>query len=306
MLMGELHAVSSCLKAFTTEVTCDGMEICRKACGGHGYSMFSGIIEAYQNYLPAQTYEGENTVLYMQTARYLIKNIRNARRGKPVLPKSSVSYLVENNMGWINERCTIAQPSDLANPEIILHALRARAGHNLHGTSSIMDAKIKDGMSDAQAWDESLVDLQRCGSAHAAYVVVKVFADVLKTVSETAIRTPLLQLFSLLGCTLIEDNAGDLLESGYMSGTQVRCVRDYSRHLLTLIRDNAVALVDAWGFSDHFLNSALGRYDGNVYQALYDWAKLAPLNAHEVPPGIQEHLLPLIHQKQSVIPHAKL
>lgn len=52
--------------------------------------------------------------------------------------------------------------------------------------------------------------------------------------------------------------------------------------LLTLIRPNAVALVDAFDFKDMALGSVLGRYDGNVYENLFEWAKKSPLNKTEV------------------------
>ena len=45
------------------------MQLCRMACGGHGYSRASGISDVYVDLSPAVTYEGENTVLYLQTAR---------------------------------------------------------------------------------------------------------------------------------------------------------------------------------------------------------------------------------------------
>ena len=52
--------------------------------------------------------------------------------------------------------------------------------------------------------------------------------------------------------------------------------------LLAELRPNAVALVDAFDFTDHYLGSVLGRYDGNVYENLYKWAKASPLNKTEV------------------------
>ena len=36
--------------------------------------------------------------------------------------------------------------------------------------------------------------------------------------------------------------------------------------LLAAVRPDAVALVDAFGFDDYLLNSALGRKDGDVYR----------------------------------------
>ena len=52
--------------------------------------------------------------------------------------------------------------------------------------------------------------------------------------------------------------------------------------LLKEIRVNAVAIVDSFDFDDNYLRSALGAYDGNVYNRLYNWAKLSPLNKTEV------------------------
>jgi len=37
----EVHATSSGLKSLVTTLTSEGIESCRKACGGHGYSHFS-------------------------------------------------------------------------------------------------------------------------------------------------------------------------------------------------------------------------------------------------------------------------
>ena len=60
-LLKEVHVNSSGLKALTTAVTSDAIEVCRKCCGGHGYSRFSGLIDLYGNYVPACTYEGTTT-----------------------------------------------------------------------------------------------------------------------------------------------------------------------------------------------------------------------------------------------------
>merc|ERR1712187_424679 len=58
----------------------------------------------------------------------------------------------------------------------------------------------------------------------------------------------------------------------------VDTLMDHIRVLLDKIRPDAVGLVDALGFDDEQLKSTLGRYDGNVYEAIYEEAKLSPLN----------------------------
>lgn len=52
--------------------------------------------------------------------------------------------------------------------------------------------------------------------------------------------------------------------------------------VLSNSRPDAVALVDAFDWHDQTLNSALGRYDGNVYEKMYELAKKGPLNNQSV------------------------
>jgi acyl-CoA oxidase len=104
-LLPVLHATSSGLKALSSDGATVGIEQCRLACGGHGYSQSSGLPKIYTQTTAACTYEGENTVLYLQTARYLVKAYHQSRQhGAQPLP-GSVSYLFEK----LPEKCRIAQ-----------------------------------------------------------------------------------------------------------------------------------------------------------------------------------------------------
>lgn len=62
--------------------------------------------------------------------------------------------------------------------------------------------------------------------------------------------------------------------------------------LAEYIRPNCVALVDAFGFPDHILTSSIGRYDGNIYEALFVNAKASSLNAKDPFEGYYEYLRP--------------
>jgi acyl-CoA oxidase len=58
------------------------------------------------------------------------------------------------------------------------------------------------------------------------------------------------------------------------------------KELLREVRVDAIPLVDAFDFSDRTLNnSTLGRFDGHVYDALYESAQREPLNASAIPEG---------------------
>lgn len=59
-LLADLHATSCGLKALASTIAAEGLEACRRACGGHGYSSFSGIGSWYADYLPTITWEGKH------------------------------------------------------------------------------------------------------------------------------------------------------------------------------------------------------------------------------------------------------
>ncbi|KAF5187831.1 Peroxisomal acyl-coenzyme a oxidase, partial [Thalictrum thalictroides] len=68
-----------------------GIEECRKLCGGHGYLCSSGLLELFAVYVPACTYEGNNTVLLLQVARFLMKTVAQLGSGKK--PVGTTSYM---------------------------------------------------------------------------------------------------------------------------------------------------------------------------------------------------------------------
>jgi acyl-CoA oxidase len=79
------------MKAVCTADAAQGVETCRLACGGHGYMTCSSMPSIYGLVTAACTYEGENTVMLLQTARYLMKAWQQAVGGMVMTP--TVAYL---------------------------------------------------------------------------------------------------------------------------------------------------------------------------------------------------------------------
>lgn len=101
----QLHALACCLKAVATSDASLGIEELRLACGGHGYSDSSNLPTTYGLVTAMCTYEGENTVMLLQTARYLVKSWRHACNKKPLPP--TINYLTKfykgvKNRPWKN------------------------------------------------------------------------------------------------------------------------------------------------------------------------------------------------------------
>jgi len=86
----------------------EAIETCRRSCGGHGYSMYSGIPSIYATYLPAATYDGDNSILILQAAKHISALIRSNNRGKPFPEKFAfLSQPIPNISGNQNSACPI-------------------------------------------------------------------------------------------------------------------------------------------------------------------------------------------------------
>lgn len=55
-LLADVHASSSGLKSLCTIMASGAIEECRRACGGHGYSLAGGLASFYADYLPQVTW----------------------------------------------------------------------------------------------------------------------------------------------------------------------------------------------------------------------------------------------------------
>ncbi|KAI9259492.1 acyl-CoA dehydrogenase/oxidase C-terminal [Phascolomyces articulosus] len=294
-LLADLHASSSGLKSLTTTMAVSTIEDMRRACGGHGYSMFSGLGMFYQDYLPNATWEGDNYILTQQTARYLLKTYRNVVAGKAVASEYNftVNYLLQYLQNP-NAKCPATTGADLLNPELILSAFGFRAAYGIAKTAELID---KQGHS----WNSMLVEINRISRAHCQYMLVRTFIVSLQTDERFAkpenrdLLKVLRNLASLFALYTMEQELGEFLTSGYFNSEQAALLKQQVIALLEEIRPNAVALVDAFALPDYYLNSALGRYDGKVYESYTKAAEGEPLNKQLVVEGYEQFIKPLVH-----------
>lgn len=93
-LLQENHSNLSFSKSLFSEIVHEGIEVCRRSLGGHGTSYYSGLPQLLNEYSPMNTHEGENTVMYLQAARYVLKSYGgHLLKGKPL--SDSVQYLAK-------------------------------------------------------------------------------------------------------------------------------------------------------------------------------------------------------------------
>jgi acyl-CoA oxidase len=270
----ELHATCAGLKAFCTTWAASLVEDCRKCCGGQGFLRSSGIADLSTSYVSSVTAEGEAVILALQTARYLIKVVNEARLRPDEPVAGSVAYVQDAPLGEVD----LADPSaDLVATLLALMKDRARA----------VAADVTEDFNAATAagadFDEALNSVAVLGwhatECHCMYVMALNAVEAMpKQVEDPAALAALVTLLELVLLQAVKEDAGNFA----LGRAQQRLAQQLITERLDRVRPDAVVLSDSLGFQDHNLKSTLGRKDGNVYEAIYDEAKRSPLNGRRM------------------------
>ena len=278
-LLADLHATSCGLKSLASSTAVEGLEMCRRACGGHGYSSFSGIGPWYADYLPTATWEGDNYMLTQQVARYLLKSARSVIKG--VEPTNDTTFILSN---FLKRQDQGAAFDVLGNDSDIVSAFAWRSAY-------LTFEALKHRDEQKRSWNSLLVNFYSLSRAHSQYMVVKNFYETLSSPSITSeldqeTLTLMHKMFRLYALHTLETEASEFYTSSAVTVRQIQLARSSAvMKLLEEIRPHAVKLVDSWDFPDWQLDSSLGRYDGKVYEDMfYRAGELNPLNRVTVDP----------------------
>ena len=283
-LLSDLHATSCGLKSLASYTAVEGLEICRRACGGHGYSSFSGIGPWYADYLPTATWEGDNYMLTQQVARYLLKSARSVLKGNE--PTNDTTAILSNYLARQDQGAAF---DVLGNDNDIVAAFAWRSAF-------LTFEALKHRDDNKKAWNDLLVDFYRLSRAHSQYMVVKNFYESLQGGGsadeqlDPETEGVMHKLFRLYALHTLEQEASEFYTSSAVTVRQIQLARASAvMKLLAEIRPHAVRLVDGWAFPDWQLDSSLGRYDGKVNTALHYPTQLAWFtNAQRV--GLRRHV----------------
>uniref|UniRef100_A0A1I7TUV3 Acyl-coenzyme A oxidase n=1 Tax=Caenorhabditis tropicalis TaxID=1561998 RepID=A0A1I7TUV3_9PELO len=281
----DIHALSSGLKALVTFEVQQGIEQCRLACGGHGYSHASGIPELSAFSCGSCTYEGDNLVLMLQVAKYLTKAVTS-----PVA-SGICAYLHKKSSALQSALSSHKTYSDLQIVQDFEHVTR-RAVLQAMDKLKIASGTMPD------AWNRCSVELSKAARWHIRLYIVRIVLSKISTAPED-LKPVLRTLAKLYIFDLQVSNKGHFMEEGYMSAQQIDELKEGIWDAMSTIRPDAVSIVDAFAIHEIELKSVLGRRDGNVYPGLMEWTKHSQLNEKDVPVAFDKYLAPIIKKLRS-------
>ncbi|KAG0312651.1 fatty-acyl coenzyme A oxidase [Linnemannia gamsii] len=280
----ETHATSAGLKAFCTWSTLNAIEACRQTLGGHGYSAYTGLATTYNDFAVHCTWEGDNTILTLQSGRYLVSCYREALAGKT--QPEGVSYL--NHLDTLlNLGCGAKTNEDILNFDVIQEAWGVVTANVVKKAGDDFEVSLKAGMSPEAAYEECSQARLAAAKIHSFGYIFRRFAQAVKSAPE-GLRAILTKVCFLYGLYSIEQNAGFFLQYRYFTPSQMDFVRAQVNVFCREVRQEYIPLIDAFNYSDYMINSPLGVYDGNVYEKYFDQVK------RQNPVGGEHPYLPLI------------
>ncbi|KAL4888901.1 acyl-CoA dehydrogenase/oxidase C-terminal [Aspergillus ambiguus] len=268
--LAHMHSMSSGLKSLCTSLVADGIETCRRALGGHGFGGGSGLIQLNNDYLSKPTVEGDNWMITQQTASYIIKKMTVAVSS----PNSRYNDEIDGQFKEYIRQGHQYQLDILRNDRDIVKSFQLRA-------TSLAYNAYQERVVRKRSWNSLLIQLHRLSRAQSQSILVTKFFQALdgdRSLS-LSVKGTIWDLFRLFALFTMETESYEFFTSGVVAREQLDRLPTRIGELMAQIRPHAVNLVDSWKVPDYLLDSALGRYDGQVYEDLFNRAhRLNPLN----------------------------
>ncbi|KAF9983260.1 hypothetical protein BGZ65_001994, partial [Modicella reniformis] len=230
-----------------------------------------------------------------QVSRYLLQLYKNVTQNAStqLSPLSKYIQSLVDHSSFTQEKCRARSPEDLRDATVILAAFQHRAARLIYELAQAEMAGI--------AWSDLNLECMRLSKAHVQYIMIANFHDGLERRYTGSLLEAVRSLYHLHVVYTMETELSEFLEDGYFSPEQASWVRKGLKDCLTAVRPNAVGFADCFDFTDTFLNSALGSWDGRAYERLAEMTEHEPLNSKEntdangVVWGYEEYLKPLIY-----------
>jgi acyl-CoA oxidase len=270
----ELESLAAGMKATASWHATDTIQTCRECCGGAGYMSVNRFAALKADTDIFTTFEGDNVVLMLLTARGLLTGYAEQFNG--LSPVGTASFVAGQAAEIVVERLfarkiaqvvgdwvtTSSDDEDMLDPAVQLGLFRWREGHITTSAAQRFRRHIKDGHAPFEVFrsiEDHVVDVAR---AHMATVLLEAFQRAVADCSDPGARAALKQMCDLFALTEIEREKGVYQEHGRLSGPRCKAISRQIGELCDRVRAQAGGYVDAFGIPDAIVAAPIGLRDG--------------------------------------------
>jgi len=257
----EIEALAAGLKAWGTWNTTKTLQECREACGGKGYLSENRIDRLKNDTEIYTTFEGDNTVLMQLVAKSRLSEFK--KEFSDINFFGMVKYVTDAAKTSITEMNPIAirntDSDHLLDTEFHLAAFRYREKDILTSAAKRFKKHLDAGMDSFDAFNQTQYHMLHVGHAFIERVILEQFISAVDKVKDEKVKNALIKLSQLFALTQIEKNKGWYLEHDYLTGIKTKAIRKEINQLCWEVRQNAVALVEAFKIPESCLSAPIAK-----------------------------------------------
>nr|Q9Y7B1.1 RecName: Full=Acyl-coenzyme A oxidase; Short=Acyl-CoA oxidase [Komagataella pastoris]AAD31029.1 acyl-coenzyme A oxidase [Komagataella pastoris] len=272
-----LFCASASLKSTATWYVAQLIDECRQACGGHGYSSYSGFGKAYNDWVVQCTWEGDNNILASNAGR-LLCNLLSSCKKKEKKIKGDLSYLngISNidkeAICWNKQSMTNLSNSNIDKELFCFNkqVCTVKLINAIQGTIIRLGVRVPNIGSKKSTWDDIAAQRVVLSKLNAVlYMLQHLVLKIKQLGDEEAHKQYLVQIAALFATSQIEMNFASYFLQ-FKAIDSLEPVADVVSELCLSVRDQVIGLTDSFQFSDYFINSALGSHSGDIYNTYFD------------------------------------
>ncbi|KAG1221090.1 hypothetical protein G6F35_006238 [Rhizopus arrhizus] len=281
--MGDMHAMSACLKGLTGWYGSEILETCRRGCGGHAYSAYNGIGHLIGEWGVMTTGGGDNVVLLQQTARYLLHQLEQQLEFDEYPNfkfKSSIDYIKDSKRYLKNKTWSVYHASDgIKDFTVLLEAMYSILVKRLHSISmSIKKSTAED----------VLLECVRVAEMHCAVFMFSVGAEkyghpIGTPNIEPSVLAIMKKLTALWGFHVLYTYSDQGFKEEYLTPDHIKSIEKSYIDICKSLRSQVIGLTDGFGMPDFVIKAPIAKYNGDIYETYFDTLLSAPKSTG-VPP----------------------
>ena len=255
----EIETLAAGLKSYSTWFTTAAIQECREACGGKGYLAENRFADLKADSDIFTTFEGDNTVLMQLVAKGLLSEFKQEFHNEGyVAVIRFLSKQVSTSFSELNPYTTRKTDIEhLSDPDFQLSAFAYREQNLLYSLTQRMRTLLKKKMDSYDAFLRCQTHMLELANAYVEKVVIEQFIKVVNDCEDPAVKIVLKKLCDLYALSTIEKHKGWYLEQEYMQPVKTKAIRRLVNQLCQTVRNDANALVDAFGIPTSCLRAPI-------------------------------------------------
>jgi acyl-CoA oxidase len=251
----ELELRAAALKAAASQHAVTALQYSRELCGGQGYLWANRIGELRADTDVFTTFEGANNVLLLLVAKGLLTELREDFEEMRVWATvKEVTARAGTAVAELNPVITRKTDEEhLRDPEFHMSALRYREQRLLRSAAARMRHLLSQGRDAFVAVNECELHLLKLAEAHADVLALEAFQQRVARAVNSGTQQLMTQLCTLFALSVMEDDRGWFLESGYIEPAKSKAIRTQVVNLCHQLHQYAELIVDGWGIPARYL-----------------------------------------------------